>query len=233
MLMSLEVVEYKLGQDHEPRTRVLQAGHVLTFGRQETCDIVFDDPGISRLTGTISESGGNWWLKNSSARNVIHIVGSTRLPTMLAPRGLFGLTDPDIEVVVTGSIRRFALLVKAQPSRSPSADDSEPPITAPMTSNERAAIIAILEGYLERFPRYDPNPRTYAHAASRLGLSPTVVRKRIERVRAKLERVGLIGQQSLRDMSEFLLVNELISASDLVSLRGDDPALLTQPREQD
>ena len=201
----------------------------LTFGRASSCTICLDpdDPGISRLAGSVDHQAGTWWLTNRSTTRPLVVVSQLGLRTVLEPGRRLALDQP-LTVEVEGSIRRHALLVDAPAEARPPAVDAATAggletIGATLTYREadRQALAALLEGYLLPFPRYDPRPRSYADAAERLGWPKTTVMKRVEYLRTRLTKAGvpnLVGDKALERLAEHVLATGVITKEDLALL---------------
>ena len=224
----------------------LEPSAPFTFGRDaNACTVCLDanDVGISRVAGSISHTNGMWWVSNRSENRELQVIDETGLSTTLpparrgAPGGRHAVDRPQLTVLVTGEVLTHALAVMATPNEIPVAP--EPPkvldrtpthtVSLRLTDKQREALVALVEGYLLPFPRYDPQPRTYADAALRLGLRRSVVAKRIEKVRLTLVQAGvprLEGEDDARrHLAEWVLSTRVITRADLDWLkrrRGED-----------
>ena len=90
-----------------------------------------------------------------------------------------------------------------------------------ITPADKLALVALFSGYLEPFPRYDPHPKSYADAASRLDWPRTTLVKRVEYMRTRLTNAGvpnLLGENALQHLAEWALATALISRADLALL---------------
>jgi hypothetical protein len=205
----------------------LDPGEVFTFGREASCSVCLDpaDLGISRLAGSIEEDSGTWWLVNHSATRPLQVVDETGIRSVLAP----GRRSPVIgtlTVIVEGQVRRHALALDAGPPQPPPSPfsrlaDSRPTVTAPealLSDADKVALVALFAGYLEAFPRYDPHPRSYADAATRLEWPRTTLVKRVEHMRTRLTNAGvpnLLGENALDALAEWALTSRVITRDDL------------------
>jgi hypothetical protein len=87
-----------------------------------------------------------------------------------------------------------------------------------ITPADKLALVSLFSGYLEPFPRYDPHPKSYADAASRLDWPRTTLVKRVEYLRTRLTNAGvpnLLGENALPHLAEWALATGLISRADL------------------
>ena len=83
------------------------------------------------------------------------------------------------------------------------------------------ALVALLAGYLQEPPHHDPNPRSYAAAASRLGWPRTTLVKRVEYLRTRLTAAGvpgLSGWNALWALAEWALTTGAVTKADLALL---------------
>ncbi|MHB1533305.1 MAG: hypothetical protein ACYC1D_01580 [Acidimicrobiales bacterium] len=201
-------------------------GEVFSFGRSESCSACLDpaDLGISRLAGSVEYEAGTWWVLNRSTVRPLDVVDEIGIRTILAPGRRLAVAGP-ITVVVEGAARRHALHIEAG-SRGVGAPieapvDARPTSTADnvvINDQDRLALVALFAGYLETFPRYDPHPRSYADAASRVGWPRSTLVKRIEYVRTRLSNAGvpnLLGENALVHLAEWALATGLLTRDDL------------------
>lgn len=209
----------------------VEPGRALTFGRAESCDVCLDpdDVGISRLAGSVDCADRVWFVTNRSGKRPLSAVDPVGLRTVLAP-GRRMAVDGRLSIIVEGQVLRHQLVVTApgpgDAGPAPVADgqlDEEGMPTemgggVRYSPEDRQALVALFEGYLQPFPRYDPTPRTYAEAASRLGWPRTTLVKRIEYLRSRLDRAGipnLQGDKAMQALAEHVLVTGVISPDDL------------------
>lgn len=219
----------------------LQPGEAFTFGRDRTiCTVCLGgdplDQGISRLAGSISHENGLWWILNRSTTRSLHVVDvetGIAIPLPVAreswPPSRHPVDRPNVTVLVTGEVLTHAISVSLSGDAVPTAAELPAPLDPistkrllpHLTGKQTEALVAMVEGYLVRFPHYRPEPRTYEEAADRLGLPPTTVRKRIESIRRALVEAGvpgLEGGDARRNLAEWLLSNRLITIEHLGAL---------------
>jgi hypothetical protein len=223
------VVEFE-GEAHEVRP-----GDPLTFGRSQTCTICLDpaDRGISRLAGSVEHAEGGWLVTNASRTRPIAVIDPFGFRTVLAP-GRRAAVDQKLSVVVEGQIRRHELVVTVPGATPPVVDLAEPvddELETEMGADivyrdeDRLALVAMFEGYLQPFPRHDPRPRTYAEAAARLGWPRRTLMKRIEYLRTRLVRAGipnLHGDRALEALAEHVITARVIGREHLALLERPD-----------
>jgi hypothetical protein len=210
----------------------LDPGQQFTFGRAESCSACLDpdDLAISRLAGRLEDDGRLWWVVNASTSRSLGVVDEYGLRSVVPPgrrRAIEGTT----RVLVEG-LERTHELTLTPPAAGATAPTDEPAAVGEATTigeqvvispADRAALVAIFAGYLEAGPRYDPNPKSYAAAAARLGWPRTTLVKRIEYLRVRLSAGGvpnLSGWNALSNLAEYALTTGLISRADLDEMRG-------------
>jgi hypothetical protein len=203
----------------------LHGDRPFAFGRADDDGIVGLDPGdtgISRLAGRIVPGGG-WLVENrSEARPVLVEFPRVVRRQAVVPGNTVRLGGPAV-ILVPGRALTHALQVDVPliASTSPAGTQSsvsQPTDRDPLTRPDHLALVAIGEGYLQRWPRHDPNPRSYEDAAARLDMSPTALRRRIERLRDHLAAEGLFvaaGPHALRDLVEYHIDIGRLHVSDL------------------
>lgn len=217
---------------HDDRRTRLSPAEALTFGRAESCHVRLDptDRGISRQAGSVEHELGTWWVCNRSAVRALTIVDDLGIRAVVAPGRRAAVAGP-LTVVVDGAVRRHALEVwpdGAPPSESPPAEESGLAATSTaaevvINDQDRLAMVALFSGYLERFPRYDPHPKSYADAAVRLGWPRTTVVKRVEYLRARLSNAGvpnMTGEAAMSNLAEWALTTRVLTREDLELLPG-------------
>ena len=227
------------GDDSAAEVRVggvryeLVARQSFTFGRAESCDVCLDptDVGISRLAGSVDCVDRVWFVTNRSSSRPFSAVDPVGFRTVLAP-GRRMAVDGQISVVVEGQIRRHELVLCAPGTAdlgalTPVGEVDEEGVPTEMGGNvtfsheDRQALVALLAGYLQPFPRYDPTPRTYAEAARVLGWPRTTLVKRVEYLRSRLVRAGvpnLQGERAMEALAEHVIGSGKIIRSDLALL---------------
>jgi hypothetical protein len=220
----------------------LEPGEIFSFGRAGSCSCVLDplDRGISRVAGAIVWESAGWWVVNRSSKRALHVVDAVGLSVPLPvarsgwPPSKRSVDPGGIRVLVAGDVWTHELrLVYSDP---PLASTSSPLETGMSTSGQtpaltparRLVLVALVSGYLHPFPRYDPQPRTYAEVSEMTGLPRSTVVKRIEAFRDQLRQSGVPGLEqgdARRPLSEWVLSTRLITPSDLSLLSGVDRAM--------
>ncbi len=214
----------------------LEPGQAFTFGRDDACTVCLDsiDTGISRVAGSIGQEEGTWWIVNRSAKRTLHVIDDTGISVPLpvaVPSGQPSRRAVDrhaLTVLVAGDIWTHAIEVATlgKAAAQTIADPRSPVPTVThlptITDNQREALVALLSGYLQPFPRYDPHPLTYKAAGQFLGVGDSVVRKRIETVRNSLVSAGVPGLEgnddARRALAEWALAMRLVTGEDLAWL---------------
>lgn len=216
--------------------RVEKAGQVvdlaeheqLTFGRDRDCTFCLDpeDTGISRLAGSIGHDNGTWWLTNRSSACKLTVVDGLGLPSVLAPGRRRAVEEPT-KILVHGSRGKHHLSLTPQANRvGDPGDDSAPGNSLPtavgeevvVNHSDRLAMVALFRGYLEDPPKYDPRPKDYNAAASRLNWPRTTLVRRIEYLRKRLDAAGvpdMTGASALVNLAEYAISRGLITRDDL------------------
>ena len=206
----------------------------LTFGRDEACDLTLDpdDVGISRRAGSIEREAGTWWLVNRSGSRPLSVIDELGLRSLLAPGRRAALEAP-VTVIVEGSQSEHALVVRVprlETPTDPTAPSAEGLLTAVgegvlVNDADRLALVALFAGYLQDYPRHDPNPRSYAAAAARLGWPRTTVVKRVEYLRTRLTNAGvpgLMGWNAMSNLAEYVITTGIITKDDLPLVFPDE-----------
>jgi hypothetical protein len=202
----------------------------LTFGRSPDCGLCLDeaDLSISRRAGALEYENNTWWLTNRSTARPLSVVDDVGFRSVLAPGRRTAVESP-IRVMVDATGGTHTLLVEVE-ARDRPAETGEPPSgqstaigeSVMISPADRRAMVALFAGYLEDPPRYDPNPKTYAAAASRLGWPRTTLVKRIEYLRSRLAEAGvpnMNGWNALTNLAEYALSRRLITKEDLRLIR--------------
>lgn len=209
--------------------RTVTPQEMLTFGRSERCTICLRpyDEGVSRWAGSLQCEMGTWWLTNESETRAFEVVDQVGQSQLLLPGARHTFDEGRAEVVLTGVTYRYCIAVTVANEAATRGLTARRPLTgAPtvgvqevlVTPRERLALVALLAGYLEPFPRKTNAPATYHEAAQRLGVPPATVRRRIENVRHKLSRAGvpdLWGPQARQHLAAYVLATRVITADDL------------------
>lgn len=208
---------------------VLEPGKEFTFGRGTDCTACLDpgDVGISRLAGSVGYESGTWWLHNRSAHRQLVVVNHLGLRNVLAP-GLRYAVEGRVRVLVEGSRGSHHLDLAGPPPAVSSAEDRPGLTTAigqevVITDEDRAALVALFAGYLREGERYDPCPRSYHAAATRLGWPRTTLVKRIEYLRTRLTKAGvpgMNGHRAMENLAEHVLTSGVITKADLRLIGG-------------
>lgn len=207
----------------------LDQGVAITFGRSPECTICLDeqDLAISRLAGRIEFDTGQWWLVNPSSSRPLGVVDEFGLRSVLPPGRRTVLEGPT-RILIDGveHTHQLAILLPSYAAGAavPVPDGEPTNIGESVFVNDadKAALVALFAGYLEEGTRYDPNPKSYAAAAARLGWPRTTLVKRIEYLRSRLSAAGvpnLTGWNALNNLAEYALTTGLIRREDLAILR--------------
>jgi len=215
--------------------REVAQDRVLTFGRALSCEVVLDhdDTAISRTAGSLAHESGTWWLSNTSAVRPLGVIDELGLRSVLAPGRRLAVEAP-LTVTVEGArqthtVRLVPAAAVPAAGSPPAADPAPDGLPTRMggevlvSAADRQALVALFAGYLEEPPRHDPNPRSYAAAASRLGCPRTTLVKRVEYLRTRLTAAGvpgLTGWNALWGLAEWALTTGTITKEDLGTLRG-------------
>jgi hypothetical protein len=202
-------------------------GDTVTFGRSERCTVRLSptDEGVSRWAGSLGCESGTWWITNESETRPFDVVDQMGFSHPVGPGLRYAVDGGRVEVVLAGLVHRYCLVVVVAPSDRPAEgrplSSGLPTVSVPealVTPRERLALVALLVGYLEPFPRTTNRPSTYQDAARRLGTSPSTVRKRIEHLRRKLTQAGvpnLWGPQATEHLAAHALATRLVTPDDL------------------
>lgn len=200
------------------------AGDLLSFGRAASCTVCLDpdDPAISRLAGEVGQAGDVWFVTNRSRSRPLAVVDQYGLRGVLGP-GQRVPVDGRVRVIVDGARASHELLLDGPtPDDPPDTQPTGLPTTAGhevvVNDADRRALVALFAGYLSEGDRYDPNPRSYAAAAARLGWPRTTLVKRIEYLRTRLSNAGVPNMQgwnALSALAEYALTAGIITRDDL------------------
>ncbi|MEU8380881.1 hypothetical protein [Streptosporangium sp. NPDC048865] len=194
-----------------------------TFGRGESCTVRLapDDTAISRLAGSVERDGPVWFVSNRSNKRLLAVVDRFGLRSVLAP-GNRAAVEGRVRVIVNGTLNHELVLHAPEPTRRSGGTATGTATSAGegvlVNDQDRLALVALFAGYLQEGNRYDPNPKSYAAAAARLGWPRTTLVKRIEYLRLRLDKAGVPGMQgwnALSTLAEFSLTSGMITKDDL------------------
>ncbi|MDH2426425.1 hypothetical protein [Sphaerisporangium sp. TRM90804] len=196
---------------------------LFTFGRGESCAVRLspEDTAISRVAGVVERHGSVWFLRNPSETRPLAMVDRFGLRSVLPPLSRAAV-EGRVRVLVEGAHTHELVLHAPEPAQQPSAAGTGTATTAGegvlINDQDRLALVALFAGYLREGDRYDPNPKSYAAAAARLGWPRTTLVKRIEYLRTRLDKSGVPGMQgwnALSALAEYALTTGLITKNDL------------------
>lgn len=213
------------------RLRPVSPSIGVNFGRTDDAErniigLDHDDTGISRFAGSITVENGLGVVTNRSTSANLYIVGDAGIPLVLRPGNAHLLNGP-VTIEIRG--RAFTHRIEVEAPSPPHDPDPSPAHLAStevksvhLTDNDRRALAAVFERYLQPGPRRDCVPESYADAGERLGLPASTVRRRIERVRGRLGELGVYfdGQVAKEQLIAHLIDHDLLDARDL-ELLGD------------
>ena len=200
------------------------------FGRASTDDGIFgldpQDMGISRLAGSVHKVDTLWVLTNRSGSVPLHLDVDASGQFHTLPPGQRHLINDAVVIVVKGLRRmhRIDVLVAGDTAAvatvRPQIDTQVVGATVTFTEGELDCLTAVYRGFLEEFPRRDCVPLTYNEAGLLLDLPGSTVRKRIEKVRAKLADQGVYveGPNARWELATFVLDAGMITPDDLARL---------------
>lgn len=201
---------------------------VFTFGRDagNTHCLDPDDLGISRVAGAVTARYEHWWIINRSGTNPLTIIESGLRETLLAGRSR-ALAGP-VTVWVAGLGRSHSLQVDVSDpfgGRHPEFPAPTSGMTtwrAPeLSPRDREVCELLFEPMFRADGRSDPIPAKYVTVARRLGLPESTVRRRVENLRARLTRMGVVnldGRTALTNLGEYLISRRLIGPGRLERL---------------
>jgi hypothetical protein len=207
------------------RRQRLSAGGSFTFGRSTSCTLCLDedDTSISRLAGAVERIGEVWFVTNRSSSRQLAVVDNYGLRRVLGP-GQRDAIEGRMRVIVAGAATHEIVLEAPAPAEG----ESTPPVetgqatlsgqSVMLNEADRKALVALFAGYLREGKQYDPNPKSYAAAAARLGWPRTTLVKRVEYIRTRLTNAGVPNMQgwnALTALAEYALTTRLITRDDL------------------
>jgi hypothetical protein len=210
----------------------LTEGSPLVFGRANSDRVVgldSRDMGISAMAGSVERDLGLWWVVNRSRKRklLLDLGGTSPQPLECGQR--FAIALPRLVVLVPGAVFTHRIEIRIpehQLARVAINSSSSGTVTAGqilLSDRDREALVALLGGYLEDFPRRQSRPRTYQQAADLLGppWTKVKVRKQIERLKERLARAGVFfdGPQANFDLADHLVGEGVLSHADLVLLK--------------
>lgn len=199
---------------------VVDESEEFTFGRGLACthSLSNDDLGISRTAGAVVFHDGRWLLVNKSSSNPFTVLERGLRETLTAGRSRL-LVD-SVTVTVDGRGGRYRLDVEVPSPRehcpaTPADTGAGPPTTdAPELSVREQEVCDLLFEPLFRVDgRSHPVPAKYLAVARRLDLPETTVRRRVENLRARLTRLGVVnldGPNALANLGEYLVSRGLV-----------------------
>lgn len=206
----------------------LSPDQAFVFGRADAGDVVgldANDMGISAEAGSVEFDRGLWWVVNRSRKRPLLLDGGGGGVLQRLECGQrYAVSQSHVNVLVPGVIYTHRIEVSISAGDLASFRAERPTsgtITGDvrLTENDRDAVVALLSGYLEDFPRRQARPRTYQEAADLLGppWTKTSVRKQIERLKERLVTTGIYfeGPQANYDLADHLIGNGVITRSDL------------------
>jgi hypothetical protein len=206
--------------------RRLRPGESFTFGRSTTCTLCLDrdDTTISRLAGAVERIGEVWFVTNRSNSRQLAVVDHYGLRRVLGP-GQRDAIEGRIRVIVEGAATHEIVFEAPQPAEGEPSPPMEETGQATLSGQsvllndaDRRALVALFAGYLKEGDQYDPNPKSYAAAAARLGWPRTTLVKRVEYIRTRLTNAGVPNMQgwnALTALAEYCLTTGLIKRDDL------------------
>lgn len=212
---------------------LLSSERPFVFGRSDADGVVGldeSDMGISSVAGSVEWAWGLWWVVNRSRKRPLLIdQGGGGAPQRMDCGQRFAISVPRLTVLVPGAIYTHHLEVMV-PVEHLARFDADRPSSGTITTGElrlserdRDAVVALLSGYLEDFPRRQARPRSYQQAAELLGppWTKVTVRKQVERLKERLARNGLYleGPQANFELADHLISNGLLGPQDLKRLR--------------
>jgi hypothetical protein len=178
---------------------VLDTGGRLAFGRLGGEGLVGLDPtdlGISRNAGHFALTETTCTLCNDSTKRSLFVEYPDVVRHLLVAPGRRLELDRTCTVLVPGDVYTHPIRVDIPAGVGPpvttphdvASTTAEPPAfgeqpSDPPSPDDHLVLVALAEGYLLRWPRHDPHPKSYAEAAERLGVTEGGVRRRMDKMR--------------------------------------------------
>lgn len=217
--------------EYGPNRYVLTGDDVFTFGRDRGCSLCLDpaDSSVSRRAGVIMRQGDIWFLVNRSNTRQLDVADERGIRNVVPPNRLYALAGLMRILVHGGRPKPYTLHVHAPADHRGGREDLSTGISTQIgqqvtiNDNDRLALVALFAGYLENDDRYDPHPRSYDAAATRLTWPRTTLVRRIEHLRTRLDKAGvpnMTGPYALVNLAEYVLNRGLITKDDLRLLPG-------------
>lgn len=180
-------------------TWTVHPGTEFVIGRDADLD-VDDNPYLHRRFLVVDHQAGLWWLINDGGR-IAATISSPQdgLQAWLPPGARVPLVFGDTSVVFTAGPTTYEVNLRAgQPmfssTRSPGLDGGDSTIgDMPLTSSQRALIVALAEPMLRRDGTGSSAVPATADAAARLGWTTTKFNRKLDNVCDKFSRVGVRG----------------------------------------
>jgi hypothetical protein len=206
----------------------------VVFGREDADGVVgldVNDMGISAIAGSIERQWGLWWAANHSRkRRLLLDNGTGGTPQRLECGQRFAINVRRLTVLVPGAIYTHRVEVVLPDDDLALVRDvrlSSGTVTVDdlrLSERDKDALVALLSGYLEAFPRRSSRPRSYREAAEILGppWTDVTVRKQIERVKDRARRACLYfeGPHANYELADHLVTNALLVPADLDRLQN-------------
>lgn len=122
-------------------------------------------------------------------------------------------------LLVPGDVWTHPVRVEAAVDPAPSAASLEGEIThgTTLTAEEREVAAAVADSYLARWPRHDEHPLPYSDAARVCGLDESTLRRRVEHLRDRLNKLGTTnatGPHALRTLIDHLVDTGVLGVAD-------------------
>jgi hypothetical protein len=201
----------------------------VTFGRDAERTICLDaeDTGISRWAGTVRWEHATWWLVNCSRRRSL-IVTDDQIPRNVLPPRRRHPIDVPTRVIVIGAHGQHMVTVHPHGAGETYLPELGEPQGLPtaagmgvkISEKDRLALAALFENYMINPARIE-SIRSYQAAAARLDLSRDQIRRRIDYLRQRLGKAGILGldgANALYHLAEFVIASGLLTHEDLKRL---------------